>query len=420
MGRPIRSPEANLTSHLIPSCADRPGDDPIFSLNAEANRRAAQGEDVLNSTLGALMKDDGAMAVMPSVFEAFQRISPEAAAAYAPISGPPAFLDAVIEDLFGSGPLASSAVGAATPGGTGACYQAIVNFLEPGQKLLTTSFYWGPYRILAEHSSRGIETFEMFSPDGSFHCEALGSALDKMFDQQGRVLLVLNTPCHNPTGFSLDDKDWNDFVTIARRAAKKGPLTVLFDFAYAKFASPGSIRWPRHVGRLQGEATLVFAWSASKAFAQYGARVGACIAIGTDEKENTRLRNALGFSCRGTWSNCNHLGMLAITELLCDPDLRQRSDAERDMLRSLLSERVDAFNELARARELAYPRYEGGFFVTVFSSDAKRVAASMREEGVYVVPVEGGVRVAICSTPTQRMEQLVDALVHGVAAAGVV
>lgn len=408
-----------MTSHLISACADRPGDDPIFALNAEAGRRAAQGEDILNSTLGALIRDDGSMAVMPSVFEAFRRIPPEAAAAYAPISGPSVFLDAVVEDLFGSGPLASDAVGAATPGGTGACYQAIVNFLEPGQRLLTTSFYWGPYRILAEHSFRGVETFEMFSSDGSFNCEALDSALDKMLDQQGRVLLVLNTPCHNPTGFSLDDNDWADFVTIVRRGAKKGPVTVLFDFAYAKFASPGSIRWPRHVGRLQGEATLVFAWSASKAFTQYGARVGACIAIGTDEKEKTRLRNAFGFSCRATWSNCNHLGMLAISELLRDPDLRRRSDAERDMLRSLLSERVDAFNELARAKGIAYPRYEGGFFVTVFTSDAKRVAASMREEGVYVVPVEGGVRVAICSTPAQRMEQLVDALGNGVAAAGV-
>ena len=29
-----------------------------------------------------------------------------------------------------------------------------MNFLEPGQKLLTTSYYWGPYEILATHTRR--------------------------------------------------------------------------------------------------------------------------------------------------------------------------------------------------------------------------------------------------------------------------
>ncbi len=410
----------NVTSHLIPASADRPGDDPIFALNAEASKRAAAGEDILNSTLGALMQDDGTMAVMPSVFEAYRRIAPERAAAYAPISGPPNFIRAVIEDLFGSGQLSSAATGAATPGGTGACYQAIVNFLEPGQKLLTTSFYWGPYGILAQHCGRGIETFEMLAADGSFNVEAMGVGLDRMLKEQGRALLMLNTPCHNPTGFSLDDRDWSEFVTSVQVASRKGPVTVAFDFAYAKFATPGSIRWPRHVARLQGHATLLFAWSASKAYAQYGARVGACVAVGTDDAERERIRNALGFSCRGTWSNCNHLGMLAIAELLNDPELRRSSDAEREMLRSLLSERVERFNELAQSRGLVYPRYEGGFFVTVFTPDAKRAAARMREDGVFVVPLDGGVRVAICSTPAKDMERLVDALVSGVAATEVV
>ena len=64
-------------SHLIPECADRPGDDPIFALNAEAVERQLAKEDVLNSTLGALMLDDGRLAVMPSVFEAMRQISPE-------------------------------------------------------------------------------------------------------------------------------------------------------------------------------------------------------------------------------------------------------------------------------------------------------------------------------------------------------
>ena len=410
--------ETPSTTRLIPESADRPGDDPIFALNAEAVLRAEAGEDVLNATLGALMRDDGRLAVMPSVFEAYQRIPPEHAATYAPISGPPAFLGAVVADLFGEGPMAQHAVVAATPGGTGACHHAIVNFLEPGQKLITTSYYWGPYAILANHTGRGVATFEMFGPAGDFQAAAFEEVLERVIDEQGRALVILNTPCHNPTGYSLDDDDWTRLIPVLEHAAAHAPVALLLDMAYAKFAAPASIRWPLHMQRLVGQATLLFAWTASKAFAQYGARIGACIAVEADPDERDRIRNALGFSCRGTWSNCNHLGMLAITELLTDPELRAKSDAERDELRSLINERVAVFNALAPEAGLSYPRYEGGFFVAVFTPDPRRTCEVMKQHGVFVVPLHGAVRVALCSTPAGQIPRLVEALEAGVRASG--
>ncbi len=410
-------PTQRPTTRLVPESSNRPGDDPIFALNAEAKRRAAAGESVLNSTLGALMTDAGRLAVMPSVFEAFRRVAPERAAAYAPISGDAAYLEAVVRDLFGDGPLAANAVAAATPGGTGACHHAIVNFLEPGQKLLTTSYFLGPYEILAQHTRRGIATFSMFAADGHLDVEALRTALDELIDEQGRVLLFLNTPCHNPTGFSLDDTDWERIVEVLSEASTRAPIAVLLDLAYAKFAGPGSARWEEHVARLLGKVTLLFAWTASKAFAQYGARVGALVAVDSDPAERERIRNAIGFSCRGTWSNCNHLGLLAITELLSDPELRARSDAERDDLRRLLDERVQAFNRLAPEAGLETPRYEGGFFVAVFTPDPAKTCQVAQERGVFVVPLPGAVRVAICSTPASEMPRLIDALAAGVRAA---
>ena len=139
---------------------------------------------------------------------------------------------------------------------------------------------------------------------------------------------------------------------------------------------------------------------------------------GRDPKERERIKNALGFACRGTWSNCNHLGMLAITELLTDEALRSRADAERATLFATLQERVTLFNRLAREAKIAIPRYEGGFFVTVFTPDAAETARVMREQDVFVVPLSGAVRVAICATPAARVPRLVEALEAGVRAAG--
>ena len=115
-------PSASLSSRsaLIPAAADRPGDDPIFALNAEAMRRRKAGESILNATLGALMEDDGRLATMPVVREALDAVDTLRASSYAPIAGEPAFLQAVLHDVFGDGPRAREAVAAATPGGTGA------------------------------------------------------------------------------------------------------------------------------------------------------------------------------------------------------------------------------------------------------------------------------------------------------------
>ena len=166
-----------------------------------------------------------------------------------------------------------------------------------------------------------------------------------------------------------------------------------------------------------GPAVVLVAWTASKSFAQYGARVGALVALHTEADERKRIESALGFSCRGTWSNCNHLGLLAITDLLSEPALKARADAERERLIRLLDERVAIYNSEAGRAGLRYPRYEGGFFVTVFTAGAARAAAAMREEGVYAVPLEGALRVALCSTPARDVPRLVRALREGISRA---
>jgi aromatic-amino-acid transaminase len=403
-----------LHNSLIPASADRPGDDPIFALNAEAMRRARDGESILNATIGALCTSDGKLAVMPSVFEAYTRVAPEKAAGYAPISGTPAFLASVIRDLFEDRPSAAQAVAVATPGGTGAVHHAIVNTLEPGQKLLTTSYFWGPYSILADHTRRGVVTFRMFDEQGAFDSAAYEAGLMSLMKSQKRALVILNTPCHNPTGYSLDEDDWAGVTEITERAAALGPVSFLLDFAYAKFAPRGESVWREHLERLAESTGVFVAWTASKSFAQYGARIGALVALHPDEGERQRIANALGYSCRGTWSNCNHLGMLAISELLSDPELTAASLRERAELCDLLSGRVEVFNTEARAAGLAYPRYEGGFFVTVFTPDAVATADHMRRAGVYVVPVDGAVRVALCAMPRTRVPELVAALADGV------
>lgn len=397
--------------HLIPSHQTRPSDDPIFALSREATERAARGESIINATLGALLDDQGKLAILPTAARAVHEVPAEEWAAYAPLAGLPAFLRGVIDDLFAQEPeLRESAIATATPGGTGALRHALANFLEPGQALLTSSFYWGPYQTLADEGDRKVSTFNMFGKDGLIDVAALDQAVAAHIQEQGRVLLFLNDPCHNPTGYSMQTSEWRAVVERLVAHAEKAPVTLLVDMAYFAYAAHEPRAFMHELKPLLGKAGLLFAWSASKTFTHYGLRVGALVACVPDPKERAMTEAAFSFSSRGTWSNCNRGGLVAVTRLLTDDAMRAQCNQERDVLKALLRKRVDAWNQGARAKGLSYPRYEGGFFVTVFCPDPQALAARLREHGVYVVPQRGSVRVALCSVAERDVARLVDTL----------
>lgn len=400
-------------SQLSPDRQHRPADDPIFALNAEATRRRAVGESIVNATLGTLMDDDGRLLVLESSVRALHEVPRDEWAAYAPIAGLPAFQRAVIEDCFkGREAFARSATATATAGGTGALRHAVVNFLAPGDAILTTSFFWGPYQTICDEQERRVDTFPMFDAHGAFDLAALESGIANHLELQGRVLLILNDPCQNPCGYSMTRDEWRGVAELLARHASRGPITLLIDMAYYLYGSAADPR--AHLDVLEpllGKIGLLFAWSASKSFTHYGLRVGAIVACEPDETQRRALTNAFAFSCRGTWSNCNRGGQVMVTRLLTEPGLARACDAERDAAKELLMGRVRAFNARAIPAGLRYPRYEGGFFVTVFADEAESRARHMREAfGVFVVPQKGALRVALCSVPERDVPRVVEAL----------
>ncbi|MBM4358303.1 MAG: aminotransferase class I/II-fold pyridoxal phosphate-dependent enzyme [Deltaproteobacteria bacterium] len=395
---------------LIASRQSRPGDDPIFSLNAAAQQRAKAGGDVVNATIGALLSDDGKLAIMPSVAEAFSTLPFESVATYAPIPGREDYRKAIIADILGPYGLAGEAACVATPGGTGALRIAFDDFLEPGQTALTSSYFWAPYRTIAEESGRDLTTFEMFDEAGRFNVAAFDRKLDELMGKQARALVLLNTPCHNPTGYSLDQAELDAASEVLARHAHRGPVTLVLDVAYGYFEPEALERCIATFVKLAGKVMVLFAWSGSKAFALYGQRVGALVALCPEPAQRERITNAITYSCRGIWSNCNAGGMAAVAKLLSDERLHAQVLAERAELVRLLARRVDFWNERASAAGLRYPRYAGGFFTTVFSADPKRTSKALSDLGVFLVPTAGAVRVAMCAVNEQQIARIVDAL----------
>ena len=215
-----------------------------------------------------------------------------------------------------------------------------------------------------------------------------------MFDEQGRLDVgdfeqQLGAPARGPGPRARDPQlalpQPDGLLVRRRRVARRRrrrrprggarrPSRSSLDVAYARYGA-ADLR-QRH--RSRSSCSPARRSSSSRGpppsrSPQYGLRVGALVAVHPDAAERSRLDNAFSYACRGTWSNCNAGGMAAITRVLSRPGApRPRRPASAAPLKALLDRRVARWNELAGPAGLRYPRYDGGFFTTVFCDDAGR------------------------------------------------
>lgn len=198
-----------------------PTEDKIFGISRRANEmKEEQGADaVINATIGALLDDDGDLMVLSSVDDTFMGLEPEEYASYAPIGGTPAFREAVIKAAFGKYQPKGFVEAVASPGGTGAIRNVMANYSCPGDKVLTSDWHWSPYGTIAAEIGRSIDTYEMFTEDRRYNVRALQAKIEELLAVQDRLVVIINTPAHNPTGYALTVEDWKQVVEVLRNVA---------------------------------------------------------------------------------------------------------------------------------------------------------------------------------------------------------
>lgn len=384
---------------LVPGRRHFDGADPIFTMNAAAQKSAAAGVSVINATVGALLDDQGKLVVHDSVMAKYRALAPLEIAPYAPIAGDTAYLLALTKRHWPE--LTSYGMGAATPGGTGALALSLRNLLEPGQHLLTAAPYWGPYATLALENRVIMDTVPYPAAGASLDVDAWRTACEGLLTSQGRLLLWLNDPCHNPTGRSLTSADRRALLAMLRDISSLGPVTLLLDFAYLDYARDAqAVREALDdyaAFAAEGHVLVGASLSLSKAYTIYGARAGALVFPWCTD---AALGAALSVSCRGTYSNCARAPMSVLLRMTFDAEALGVLAAEHARWSAVLTERADALDAALKAEGLAGAPWDGGFFITLELPDPHGVTQRLMNEGVFVVPIPEGLRVGVCGLRT--------------------
>lgn len=395
----------DATRHLLPSRQGFSGDDIIFTLNGRAQKRAAEGAKVINATVGALLDDQGKLVVLDSVMQQWRQLTPPEIAPYAPIAGDPNFLLALTQRHWPS--LQSPGVAVATPGGSGALALSLRNLLERGSAVLTAAPYWHPYDTIALEAGMRVEKAPYPMDGGPIDIGAWEAVARDLIEAQGRLLVWLNDPCHNPTGRSLSAADRRALLDMLRDLSGQGAVTLLLDFAYLDYA-----RDPKEVAAAladyaefgaEGRVLVGASLSLSKAFTLYGTRAGALVFPWCTDKA---LYSALVTSCRGTWSNCARPAMHVLLRMNKDAEGLDALAAEHAAWRTLLAERASALDAALQAEGLAGCRWDGGFFVMLpGGADPFATGEALTAHDVFVIPMREGLRVGVCGLPAAQAPQ---------------
>ena len=233
--------------------------------------------------------------------------------------------------------------------------------------------------------------------------------LDDMFSRidevEGKVFLIVNSPCQNPLGLSYSLEEWTRIMGKINSLEKE--VILLCDIAYIDYANNDPKNYFKLFNNIKDNVLILMAVSCSKAFSYYGQRLGALIMINNDPEFIDLYTNLASRLARTSWSNLNNAGMINIANVLSE----HYDDYKEELTKAkmMLKKRTELFVRQAEECGLELYKFSDGFFVTLkMASNEQRDAYHQRliDNHIYTIKVNKGIRLGLCSVPLKIIDGL--------------
>lgn len=388
-----------------------PIEDNVFAIVKLAKAAKDQyGDDaVVDATIGSLYGEDGVLVAFDSVFQPYDAIDKKVKAKYAgSFVGNESFRQQVYDWIVKPSGCNLKYSVLATPGGSGAVSMTIREILDQNETLIIPEIAWGSYQLMATMENIQTMKYSLFDGD-HFHMESFKEACRSCMEKQHKVCVIINDPCHNPTGYSMTHDEWQEIITFVNELSKEGPVILLNDIAYIDFSYDVSHSrdYMKVFDDINENVFVIVAFSTSKSLTSYGLRCGAAILMAQSQEAVREVEIVFEKGARATWSNIPNAAMdnfTYVTTTGLDAYMQ-----EKTYYVDLLKQRSDIFTQEANASGLAYYPYKEGFFVTLkVEDDAFRDAyhKALMDQNIFTVKVNKGIRVAVCSLSVEKCKGL--------------
>jgi len=396
----------------------------ILSQGAEAKEKAHK----INATLG-IAKEKGRTMRFDSVMTAIKDIRPGESLTYAPSFGIPALRKKWQGSIFEKN-ISLSGKKISLPIVTCGITHGISVFadvwVDPGDVVILPDMMWGNYNmILAIRNGAKISNYSIFTGNGEFNLKAFEDKIREEAGKHKKLIVILNFP-HNPSGYTVTEKEGNRIVEILISQAEAGTniLAVTDDSYFGLFYEEESIKeslFARLSGKnsrllavkLDGCTKENFVWGLRVGFISYGCKVE-----GNPALLYEALEKKTAGCVRGNISNASHLSQSIVLKSM----LSDEYPAEKEEKFMILKKRAERVKEV-----LSDTKYKDAWDVHPFNSgyfmclrlksvDAERLRVHLLDKyGVGLISMDNkNLRVAFSCVEESDIKELFDIILQGV------
>ncbi len=385
----------------------------ILKISKDAQAASKIYDDVIDASVGMFYDEEKNIGGMPTVLKVIKALSDEQMLPYPAVDGGAAFKKNIQSWVFGAYEKDITKEMyvnvCATPGGSGAIAATFSVLTEPNDYIFVSDIRW-QYERFADRANLRIFEHELFDGDG-FNMTSFKKRLDELCKVQKRVVVIVNDPCHNPTGFTLSEEEFKDILETLNQK-HDNDIVFLYDLAYLEYSHETNNRKKiSMLPMLEPHVLTIIGFSGSKTFGVYGMRMGAAIIIGKNEKLVAETHKKYVNEARGSWS-ATPTPAIELFNQFAEPEYRALFLKDLDKINTFVQKRSQLFVEQAKAIGLKTHPFRSGFYIVVLTKNPDQDYLKLAEHRIFAVPMSGGVRFALCSLNLKEIDGLPQKIKH--------
>ena len=396
----------------------------ILSQGAEAKEKAHK----INATLG-IAKEKGRTMRFDSVMTAIKDIRPGESLTYAPSFGIPALRKKWQESIFEKNSSLSGkkiSLPVVTCGITHGISLFADIWVDPGDVVILPDMMWGNYNlILSVRKGAKISQYSIFTKTGKFNLQAFEDRIKQEAEKHKKLIVILNFP-HNPSGYTVTEKEGNSIVEILESQAKAGTniLAVTDDSYFGLFYEKESIKeslFARLCGKnsrllavkLDGCTKENFVWGLRVGFITYGCKIE-----GDPAPFYEALEKKTAGCVRGNISNASHLSQSIVLKSMQSEEYSGEKE-EKFIILKKRAERVKQVLSDTKYKDAwdVHP-FNSGYFMCIRlrTVDAESLRVHLLEKyGVGLISIDDkNLRVAFSCVEQGDIQELFDIILQGI------
>jgi len=378
-------------------------------LQVAANYQADQREQKMDLGIGVYRDEKGETAVLEVVKEAEQRIlKDQNSKSYLGLLGDVAFSEAITDLILGEHIDQSRTASIQTPGGSGALRLLfeLIKLANPSATIWVPDPTWDNHLPTMAQAGLSVKVYPYFDRDSlEVDSEKMRQALGEI---PGGDVVLFHGCCHNPTGASLSNEDWDQIAAIAVRRN----FIPFLDFAYQGFGD-GLDADAYGVRTLADAVSEMFVTaSCSKNFAIYRERTGMAMVISENADVSRRTLEQMKTLARVNHSMPPDHGAAIVRMVLEDSDLRVQWHTELEKMRLRMTRLRQAlattFEQKAGTDRYEFLGRHRGMFSLLGVSE-KQVEQLRDDYAIYLIDDS---RINVAGLREDRIDDFVDAVIE--------